>query len=497
MGTYISFPDLLIWLPLLAGILAWIDGRVKQARLISIGLALTTLAVALVSLMYADNEKYLTYNNANYYWLKYLGANYFIGLDGTGRLMALLTALGFPLILFTTSAEDKNRNHIFYALMMFTQAGIMGVFLAMDALTFYFFWELALIPAYFLCSQWGGERRIQATFKFFVYTFAGSLLMLIGIIYLYLHTASRGLEDGTVIQHTFALNAFYNLQLSPTEQNGLFALFMIAFAIKMPIFPLHTWQPDAYDQSPTSVTMILSGIMVKMGLFGVIRWLIPILPQASIHFQHIIILLSVLGIVYASLLAWKQDNIKRLIAYSSIAHIGLMSATLFSMQKTGMQGVLLQMFNHGINIIGMWMVVDIIERRTGVKKISELGGLAHSMPFLTIAAVIIALANIALPLTNGFPGEFMMFAGLYRVNIWYAAVAGIGIILSAVYTLNMIQKVFYGTPHQTTIQLMDVGAREKMVLGFIVLVIITIGIYPQAIMQITELATNNWFLRIK
>jgi NADH-quinone oxidoreductase subunit M len=497
LGTYISFPDLLIWLPLLAGVIALIDGRVKQARIFSMGLSIATLVVAVISLFYTDNAKYLTYNNANYYWLKYLGANYYIGLDGMGRLMALLTALGFPIILFTTTAEDQKRNHVFYALMMFTQAGLMGVFLAMDALTFYFFWELALIPVYFLCSQWGGEKRIQATFKFFVYTFAGSLLMLIGIIYLYLHTATRVLEDGTVIAHTFSLNAFYNLQLSPAEQNGLFALFMLAFAIKMPIFPFHTWQPDAYDQSPTSVTMILSGIMVKMGLFGVIRWLIPILPKASIGHQHIIITLSVIGIVYASLLAWRQDNIKKLIAYSSIAHIGLMSATLFSMQKTGMQGVLLQMFNHGINIIGMWVVVDMIERRTGIKKISELGGLAHSMPFLTVAAVIISLANIALPLTNGFPGEFMMFAGLYRVNIWYAVVAGLGIILSAVYTLNMIQKVFYGTPQASTSQLSDANAREKTLLIFIVALIVVIGIYPQAIMQITDQATNNWFLRIK
>lgn len=497
MGTYISFPDLLIWLPLLAGLLAWVNGKAKKARWISIGFSVATLAVSVIALFYADNQKYLNYNNANYFWLKYLGANYFIGLDGTGRLMALLTGIGFPIILATTDAEDQKRNHIFYALMMFTQAGLMGVFMAMDALTFYFFWELALIPVYFLCSQWGGERRIQATFKFFVYTFAGSLLMLIGIIYLYMHTAARVIEDGTTIAHSFSLNAFYHLQLSASEQNGLFALFMLAFAIKMPIFPLHTWQPDAYDQSPTSVTMIMSGIMVKMGLFGVIRWLVPILPQASLHFKNILLILSVIGIVYASLLALKQDNIKRLVAYSSIAHIGLMCAALFAFQKTGMQGVLLQMFNHGINIIGMWVLVDIIEKRTGVKKISELGGLAHTMPFLTIAALIISLANIALPLTNGFPGEFLMFSGLYKAGIWYAVAAGMGIILSAVYTLNMIQKVFYGTPNALTTGLSDVGLREKTILVCIIVIIMVVGIYPQPIMNITQQAVENWFLRIK
>ena len=463
----------------------------------SIGFSVATLAVAVIALFYADNQKYLTYNNANYYWLKYLGANYFIGLDGIGRLMCLLTAIGFPAILLSTSGEENKRNHVFYALMMFTQAGLMGVFLAMDALTFYFFWELALIPVYFLCSMWGGEKRIQATFKFFVYTFAGSLLMLIGIIYLYLHTASRGLEDGTVIAHSFSLNAFYSIQLSAPEQNWLFILFMLAFAIKMPIFPFHTWQPDAYDQSPTSVTMVMSGIMVKMGLFGVIRWLIPIFPLATVHFKNIIIILSIIGIVYASLMAIRQDNIKKLIAYSSIAHIGLMCATLFALNQMGMQGVLLQMFNHGINIIAMWLVVDMIEKRTGVKTISGLSGLAHKMPFLTVSAVVIALANIALPLTNGFTGEFLMFAGLYGAGKWFAVVAGLGIILSAVYTLNLIQKVFYGTPNEVCATLTDVNLREKSVLIFLMTLILIIGIYPQPVIDITKQAIDNWFLIIK
>ena len=293
------------------------------------------------------------------------------------------------------------------------------------------------------------------------------------------------------------MNAFYNAQLSGSEQAWLFALFFIAFAIKMPIFPFHTWQPDAYDQSPTTVTMVLSGIMVKMGLFGVLRWLLPMFPNAAFHHANLVITLSVIGIVYASCLAMMQDNIKKLVAYSSIAHIGLMCAALFAMNEISVQGVLLQMFNHGINIIGMWIVVDIIERKTGVKKISELSGLAASAPVLTILFVIIALANIALPLTNAFTGEFLMFAGLYQKNIWFAVFAGLGVILSAVYTLNMIQKVFYGSVNNLTTEVKDINLTEKLVLMIIVGIIFFIGIYPQPLIDLTSESVTNLMFKLK
>ena len=496
MGTYITFPDLLIWLPMLAGILCFIAGDNKSSRSISLLFSLATLGVSIASLFFTDDGKYLNYNNVNYIWLKYLGANYFIGLDGLGRMLTLLTAIAFPLILLYTAKTEVKRAKSFYGLFMFTQAGLMGVFMALDALTFYFFWELALIPVYFLSSIWGGERRIQATFKFFVYTFAGSLMMLIGIIYVYLHTGAHAYEDGTISSHSFALSAFYNTQLSATEQNWLFLLFFVAFAIKMPIFPFHTWQPEAYDQSPTSITMVLSGVMVKMGLFGVIRWLLPVFPMASIHFKNVVMILSIIGIVYASCVAMMQDNIKRLVAYSSIAHIGLMCAAIFAMNQVSIQGVMIQMFNHGINIIGMWMVVEVIERKTGIKKISELSGIANTMPVLTILLVIIAMANIALPLTNAFTGEFMMFAGLYQYNVWMAVFAGLAIVLSAIYTLNMSQKVFYGSANAATGSLTDIGLFEQLSLVIIVLIILIIGVYPQPLIDLTQSAVNNLLVRI-
>jgi NADH-quinone oxidoreductase subunit M len=355
----------------------------------------------------------------------------------------------------------------------------MGVFMATDALVFYFFWELALIPVYFLSSIWGGEKRIKATFKFFIYTFIGSLFLLIGILYLYLKTPNQ----------SFNLAAFYTLRLSAPEQHWLFFLFFIAFAIKMPIFPLHTWQPDAYEQAPRPVTMIMSSIMVKMGVFGLIRWLLPLFPLAIKDYNTGIILLITVGMLYASLIAIYQDSIKRLIAYSSIAHIGLMAAGIFSLREVALEGVILQMFNHGINIVALWIAADFLERQTGVTQISQLGGVAQKAPKLTIFLVIAAMANIALPLTNAFVGEFTIFNGLYKFNPWLAALAGVSIILSAVYTLNMIKNIFYGELVPATTDVKDIGRTHLLVFSIITLLVFVVGIYPSPIFKIIQEST--------
>jgi NADH-quinone oxidoreductase subunit M len=254
----------------------------------------------------------------------------------------------------------------------------------------------------------------------------------------------------------------------------------------MPVFPFHTWQPDTYEQAPTAVTMVLSGIMVKMGVFAVLRWLVPIFPEAIAKVDNIVIGLSVFGMIYASLIALKQDDLKRLVAYSSIAHIGLMSAAAFTTTESGVQGVMIQMFSHGINIIGLWIVIDLIEKQTGIRKISQLGGIAHKAPVLTIMLVIIALANIALPLTNAFVGEFMMFNGLFKFNVWYAAFAGLSIILAAVYTLNMVQKVFYGEVNAITATVKEIALNEKIILAVIVVAIFLAGLYPQPMFDLTK-----------
>jgi NADH-quinone oxidoreductase subunit M len=348
--------------------------------------------------------------SVDFAWIPVLNSRFVLQVDGLAKILILLTAISFPAIFIATNKNQVAQKNIFLSLMLFTQAGLIGVFLAGDALLFYFFWELALIPVYFLCSIWGGEKRIAVTFKFFIYTFLGSLLMLIGIIFVYMHTK----------EHNFLLSSFKTASFNSAQQVLAFALFFVAFAIKMPIFPLHTWQSDAYDQSPTSVTMVLSAVMVKMGLYGVLRWLMPLFPNAFSAHTNFVMVISIIGILYASFLAIRQDNIKKLIAYSSIAHIGLMSAAIFANNTIGTQGVLVQLFSHGINVIGLWIIADIIEQQAGTKLLSEMGGLAKKQPTLAILLVAFSFANIALPLTNAFVGEFLMFNSLFQVNPWMA-----------------------------------------------------------------------------
>src|SRR5580700_2980495 len=441
---------LLIVVPLVSGLIAFLLKSDRGARGWALLSSLITLAVALWGLSLPKGSEMLS---ANVEWLPDLGSRFAVGLDGLSTILSLLVAVSFPIIFVATWRDQYKRAWNFFGLMLLSQAGLMGVFVATDALLFYFFWELALIPVYFLASQWGGERRIQATFKFFVYTFAGSLLMLVGIIWLYGQTAD----------HSFSLESFYALRnkIPNKDQTWVFWIMFTAFAIKMPIWPLHTWQPDAYEQSPTAVTMVMSAIMVKMGIFGVIRWLAPVLPIGFWAWGDTVSTCCIIGMIYASLVAIKQDDLKRLVAYSSIAHMGLMCLAIFATTSIGMQGVMIQMFNHGINILGMWVVADLIERKTGTRKISQLGGLAQKAPGLAILLVVVALANIALPLTNAFIGEFLLFSGVFnstatQYNVVFTVTAAVTIILGAVYTLNMIQRVFYGDTNTLTAQVTDI-----------------------------------------
>ena len=253
----------------------------------------------------------------------------------------------------------------------------------------------------------------------------------------------------------------------------------------MPIFPFHTWQPDAYEQSPTATTMVMSGIMVKMGVFAVIRWLLPMFPVAAAQSANLIIILSVIGMIYASLIAIRQDDIKRMIAYSSIAHIGLMSAAMFTNNATAMDGVMIQMFSHGVNVIGLWIIADLIEKQLGTTNMKELGGLAQKAPVMAILLVVMALANVALPLTNAFIGEFLMFNGLFQHNMVMAGVAGISIILAAVYTLNMVQRVIYGNVNAITEKATEIPSNIQLALVIITLMILVFGVYPQPLLDLT------------
>ena len=467
---------LLFLIPLISGISAFFIREEKAAKTWALISSIATLAVSLFATFQPANSTLLTYD-AN--WLPMLGGRFTLGLNGMGRMLTLLTAVSFPIIFAATFKNTYKSAGAFYGFMLLSQAGLLGVFSAMDLLLFYFFWELALIPVYFLCSRWGGEKRIPVTFKFFIYTFTGSLLMLIGILCLYFLTPD----------HSFSISSLYKLSVNTADEILIFCLMFSAFAIKMPIFPFHTWQPDTYEQAPTAVTMVLSGVMVKMGVFAVIRWLLPILPAASIRMADVVIVLSVIGMLYASLIAIRQDDMKRLIAYSSIAHIGLMAATLFTGNASGMQGVMFQMFAHGVNVIGLWIVADVIEQKTGTRKFSELGGLAQKAPTLAILFAIMAFANIALPLTNAFIGEFIMFNALFQYNVWFASAALISIILAAVYTLWMVQKIFFG-------EFINKGSEIKvpfnthLMLAILVGMILFFGVYPKPMINLTSESEN-------
>jgi NADH-quinone oxidoreductase subunit M len=469
---------LLFIVPLIGGLVSFFIKEDKAVRTWALVVSLAVLGISLAAHTMAPTSAALSYTQN---WMGSLGSSFSLRLDGMSQLLTLLTAIAYPLILVATWKTEYRRSYNFFGLMLLTQAGLMGVFTATDALLFYFFWELALVPVYFICSQWGGERRIPVTFKFFIYTFTASVLMLIGLIYLYFQTPDR----------SFALESFYRLSLPFSQQTWIFWLLFIAFAVKMPVFPFHTWQPDTYEQSPTAATMVLSGLMVKMGLFGVIRWVVPVVPIASYAWGDVVMGLAVTGILYASILAMQQNDLKCLIAYSSIAHMGLMVMAVFAETKTGLQGVMIQMFNHGINIIGLWIVVELIERQFGTRKLSELGGVAQKAPALATLLVIVALANVALPLTNGFIGEFLMFNGIWssqvtKYNILFTALAGVSVILSAVYTLNMIQKIFFGPTNSLTAAAHDIRINERVALGAIVLIIIVFGVYPQPLLNLTN-----------
>lgn len=414
-------------------------------------------------------------------WISRFGIHFKLGIDGISMILVLLTNTLIPIIILANFKQQHKNAHVLHALILFMQTALLVVFTALDGFLFYVGWEAALIPIYFICAIWGGENRIQVNLKFFIYTIAGSLLMLLAIIYLHLQTPNS----------SYDIAEFYKLSLDKSTQSWLFWAFFIAFAIKMPVFPFHTWQPDTYTEAPTVGTMLLSGIMLKMGIYGVIRWLIPVVPMGFVPWGQVALTLSIIGVIYASIIAFTQKNVKRLIAYSSIAHVGLISAGIFAWNVQGVQGAIIQLFNHGINVVGLFFVLDIIMRRMSTYKLNELGGIATVAPKLAIAFLIILLGTVALPLTNGFIGEFLLLMGIYEWNIWYAAIAGLTIILGAVYMFRMYQQVMLGEVNTYTAAFTDIDVTEGLVLFILCALIIVMGVYPQPILHISEAAVDN------
>jgi NADH-quinone oxidoreductase subunit M len=416
----------------------------------------------------------LNFHPEFFHWL---GINFALNIDGLSLLLVLLTTFLFPLIVYSSFHKDTPRPSTFYALMLMMQMALIGVFTATDVLLFYIFWELALIPVYFIVSLWGGKNARSITFEFFIYTLIGSLLMLVAIIYMY--TLTPG-------EHSFSFLAFYSMALDSNAQIWVFLAFFLAFAIKIPLFPFHSWQPKTYFTAPTQGSMLLAGIMLKMGLYGVLRFIVPICSEVLSSWNFYVVLLSVIGIIYASIIAIRQTELKRLIAFSSLAHVALISAGLFTLNFNGLEGAILQMLSHGINVVGLFFCYEIIVRRTKTGDIASLGGIASRAPVFSAFFMIILLANIALPLTNSFVGEFLLLLGIFEYNHYLALFAGLTIIFGAVYMLWMFQRIMLGESKPATDTFTDITARESLVLIPIVIMIFWIGIYPKLFLNIAE-----------
>lgn len=480
--------SILLFLPVVAALVVlFIKGEAAKYAALTFAVAELVVAGVFLSKFVPDASTQFSISAP---WIPKAGIYFTAGIDGISMIMVILTTLLVPLIILSTFKNQYKSAHVFYALILFMQAGLLTVFTALDGFLFYVGWEVALIPIYFICAMWGGENRIKVNIKFFIYTFAGSLFMLLGIIYLHMQDPAS----------TYDLGHFYDLKLDAHHQSWIFWAFFLAFAIKMPIFPFHTWQPDTYTEAPSAGTMMLSGIMLKMGIYGVIRWLIPIAPLGVQHWGLMAIILSVTGIVYASIIAFKQKDGKRLVAYSSIAHVGLIAAALFTFSKgessflwttQALQGALIQMLNHGINVVGLFFVWDIISRKMNTRELDQLGGIARVAPKFAIAFLIVTLGTVALPLTNGFIGEFLLLNSVFQYNIWLAAIAGLTMIFGAVYMLRMYKAVMQGETNALTATFTDISGSEIVVLGVICVLIIAIGVYPQPVLHVSEAAVNN------
>ena len=474
---------ILIFLPVLGAIItSFIKSAAKVSALV-FSLISLGVTIALLAKFIPDANMQFVVNQP---WINQLGIRFYVGLDGISMVTVILTNVLIPLIILSAFKYEYKNENAFYALILFMQSGLILVFVALDAFLFYIGWEAALIPIYFICAIWGGKDRIRVNIKFFLYTIAGSLFMLLGIIYLYLQNPD----------HNFLIESFYNINLDAAQQAWVFWAFFIAFAIKMPIFPFHTWQPDTYVEAPAHGTMLLSGIMLKMGVYGAIRWLLPIVPQGVADWKFFIVSLSVIGIIYASLIAFNQKNAKKLVAYSSIGHVGLISAGIFALSKQSLQGVMVQMLSHGINVVGLFFILDIISSRLKTNKLAELGGIAKKAPQLAITMLIIVLGTVALPGTNGFIGEFLLLMGVYGYNVWFGALAGLTIIFGAVYMLRMYQKVMFGETNALTSSITDIRGTEKLVLYIICGLVIVIGIYPKPLLHLSEASVEHLLKQI-
>jgi len=413
-------------------------------------------------------------------WIENLNVSYFVGVDGISLLLVMLTTFLTPIALLSSWESIQKRLKEYVAMMLLLEVGMVGVFCALDLFLFYVFWELILIPMYFIIGVWGGPARIYAAIKFFIYTMVGSLLMLVAIIWLGYYASIK--PNG---QFTSNLLELYKIAPSiPLHiQSWMFLAFALSFAIKVPLFPLHTWLPDAHVEAPTAGSVILAGILLKMGTYGLVRFCLPLFPYASLQFTPYIAVLAIIGIIYGALVSMVQPDLKKLVAYSSVSHLGFVVLGIFAMTEEGLQGSIIQMINHGLSTGALFIIVGMIYDRRHTRMISDFGGLARQMPVFATFFMIVSLSSIGLPGLNGFVGEFLILLGSFKSAILnsyaYAIVAAGGVVLAAVYILWMYQRVMFGKLDKIENQsLLDLSKREIAVLVPIVLFIFWIGVYP-------------------
>jgi NADH-quinone oxidoreductase subunit M len=426
-------------------------------------------------------------------WMPSLGVSYHLGIDGISLLLVLLTTFLMPLALLSAWHAIESRWKEFAITMLLLETGMLGVFVALDLFLFYVFWEAMLVPMYLVIGIWGGSNRVYAAIKFVLYTLSGSLLMLVAILALY---SRHGAATGT---YTFDLPVLAQFVLPPGRaQNLLFLAFALAFAIKVPMFPFHTWLPDAHVEAPTAGSVILAGVLLKMGTYGFVRFCLPLFPQASLRFTPWIFTLAVIGIIYGAWVSMVQPDIKKLVAYSSVSHLGFVVLGLFTLTPQGLVGGIIQMVNHGLSTGALFLVVGMLYERRHTRSIAEFGGLWKTLPALSVLFLIVCLSSLGLPGLNGFVGEFLILLGTFQVDRTLAVLATSGIIFAAVYLLWMYQRVFFGViTKEANRRLPDLSAREWAILLPILLLIVWIGVYPASFTGTTEASVQALIAQVQ
>jgi len=486
---------LVTFLPAAGAVLVFLVPRRREAATKTITVAVTAATFAAsVPLYWGFDPARADYQFPDWHaWMPTLGISYHLGVDGISLLLVLLTTFLMPLVMLSAWNAIESRWKEFAITMLLLETGMLGVFVALDLFLFYVFWEAMLIPMYLVIGIWGGGNRVYAAIKFVLYTLAGSLLMLVAILALYFqHGAATGI-------YTFDLPVLAQFVLpAGLNQNLLFLAFALAFAIKVPMFPFHTWLPDAHVEAPTAGSVILAAVLLKMGTYGFLRFCLPLFPQSSLMFAPWMFLLAVIGIIYGAWLSTVQPDIKKLVAYSSVSHLGFVVLGLFTLTPQGIVGGIIQMVNHGLSTGALFLLVGMIYERRHTRLIAEFGGLWSVIPAFSAVLMIVTLSSLGLPGLNGFVGEFLILVGAFQVNRAVAVFAMTGIIFAAVYLLWMYQRVIFGSvTNEANRRLPDLTPREWVVLLPVLLFIVWIGVYPATFTGMTETSVQSLITQVQ